>query len=490
MREELERELKEVKKIEYLQETLVRYVNPVGKWLMYTLPPFLVGLTTLIFLIGTRFLLKLVFYALLGIYGINATFLLLSAWITDRSLRKRLTFERKKGKPIESLDGFEIVLGGVNHVTFLLKIVSLLCYISMVLYVGTLTFGLLELAFAAAGFTLFSFGLAVIIRSLNLKLNDINGLQDFFKPLIHEIKLDNLLSESVANHLDPITYLKWDEFLGALKKILSPTFVEKIQAQEKGETPLTFATEKLLFTYYLLYQDVLTKKQFENEVKEIFDLDALEDPIEKGLVIEGTHYFTKRDIFQIFGYMYQYNPGLFKLIDRLQLEMSENIERLAKDPIYMDACTQEVVYQNDALNIMTFLYNNAPDAKKYTVEIVAPGFEPDRVELAIQVEGSGTFEIPTEKVSLIAPQDRDVTDIMYNMLENGDTLWVTLEPRKVGEQTVQVFLKTVDGTIIEGETKSVQVIKNMKQQLKRITSAGSLLGGIGVAVSRILPVLL
>ncbi|NIQ07101.1 MAG: hypothetical protein GWO20_15660 [Candidatus Korarchaeota archaeon] len=225
-------------------------------------------------------------------------------------------------------------------------------------------------------------------------------------------------------------------------------------------------------------------------MKEIFDLDALEDPIEKGLVIEGTHYFTKRDIFQIFGYMYQYNPGLFKLIDRLQLEMSENIERLAKDPIYMDACTQEVVYQNDALNIMTFLYNNAPDAKKYTVEIVAPGFEPDRVELAIQVEGSGTFEIPTEKVSLIAPQDRDVTDIMYNMLENGDTLWVTLEPRKVGEQTVQVFLKTVDGTIIEGETKSVQVIKNMKQQLKRITSAGSLLGGIGVAVSRILPVLL
>ncbi len=89
--------------------------------------------------------------------------------------------------------------------------------------------GDLNLGFAAAGFSLVGFGLALLIRSLNLNIHDVNGLQDFYKPTTHQIFLDNFFAEILSNHLDPVTYLKWDEYLAGINEILTPAFVEKIK---------------------------------------------------------------------------------------------------------------------------------------------------------------------------------------------------------------------------------------------------------------------
>jgi len=47
-----------------------------------------------------------------------------------------------------------------------------------------------------------------------------------------------------------------------------------------------------------------------------------------------------------------------------------------------------------------------------------------------------------------------------------------------------------DGTIIEGKTRTIKVTKNMKDYLKKLTSIGSLLGGLAVPLAKILPTLL
>jgi hypothetical protein len=72
------------------------------------------------------------------------------------------------------------------------------------------------------------------------------------------------------------------------------------------------------------------------------------------------------------------------------------------------------------------------------------------------------------------------------MLENGDTAWVTLEPRKKGEQTIQIFLETSEGEIIEGETRIINVKRDLKTYLKKLSSLGSVVSGIAVAISRVL----
>ena len=489
MEEVLQKDLKKIKRLEGLQGVLIGYISKIGKWCLFILPLVLVVLSLMILLatIGgaNLVILTMVFYAILGIYGINSMILLLGAFYTQKSLKARLKFERKRGRPIDSLDGFDLLYNNVKGVINLLFIIALLCLVSLGLFVTMLTLGLVELGYAAIGFALFGFGLALLVRSLKLNIHDVNGLQDFYKPTTHEIFLDNFFSDVLSNHLDPVTFLKWDEYLGVINKILNPNFVSIIQEREPGEMPITFAIEKILFLYYLKFQEVLTNEQFIGEMREVINLDSESFNAKKGSLIEGRWYFSEKDIYKLFNYIKAFNPGFFNIIDRLQLELTDNIERLSKDPIYMDTASNEVVFKNGELNVMIFLYNNAAENKEYRIKVIAPGFDPREIILDIEVEGRGSFRIPEKTIPLFSKGD-DIVGTLSVMLENGDTTWLTLEPRDIGEQTIQIFLETAEGTIIEGKTRSVKVSKDLKTQLKKLTSVGSIIGGLAAPLSRML----
>ena len=487
MERELDKDLLKIIKKEQFQGKMVKYVSGVGKILLFVLPILLLIVTILAFISVLDFTLRIVFFVILGIYAFNSIMLFLGANSTNSSLKLRLKVERKRGRPIDSLDGFDLLFSSVKSVVNLLKIIASICFLALILFLIMLLLEDMNLGFAAAGLALIGLGLAIIIRSLNLNIHDVNGLQDFYKPTTHQIFLDNFFGEIFSDHLDPVTFLKWDEYLAGINKILTPSFVQKIKEQEEDELPVTFAIESFLFLYYLRYQNVLTKEQFTRELAEIINVDSLDFEVEKGLLIENSWYFSTADVFKIFAYIKKYNPGFFTIIDRLQLELADNIERVSKDPIYMDSSAQEVVFLNAELNIMIFLYNNAPEDKKYTIKVVAPGFEPSELNLAIKVEGRGSFLIPEKTLPLISSEGNDIAGILSTMLENGDSTWLTLEPRQTGEQTIQIFLMTSDGTIIEGKTRTVKVTKDMKTYLKKLTSIGSLLGGLAVPLAKVLP---
>ncbi len=493
MERDLEKDLIKILKKEKLQGNMISYMSNVGKLLLFVLPIALVAITILT-LSAFDITLIIIFYIILAIYLFNSIMLFLGANSTESSLKMRLNFERKRGRPIDSLDGFDLLANNVRRVTNLLKIISLICLVALVLFLVMLLLGEddmgTNLGFAAAGFSLVGFGLALLIRSLNLNIHNVNGLQDFYKPTTHQIFLDNFFAEILSNHLDPVTFLKWDEYLAGINQILTPSFIQKVKEQEAEELPITFAIERMLFLYYLRFQDVLTEEQFTQELKEVIDVDSDIFDIKKGLMIENRWYFGTADITKLFEYIKTFNPGFFNIIDRLQLELADNIERVSKDPIYMDSTAQEVVYLDSELNIFCFLYNNSPEAKKYILKVNAPGFEPKKLKLNIEVEGRGTFLIPNTPIPLISSESRDIAGVLSTMLENGDTTWLTLEPRETGEQTVQIFLLSEDGTIIEGKTRVVKVTKNIKDYLKKFGSIGSLLGGLAVPLAKILPSML
>ena len=493
MERDLEKDLAKILKKEKLQGNMISYMTNVGKLLLFVLPIALVAITILT-LSAFDITLIIIFYIILAIYLFNSIMLFLGANSTESSLKMRLNFERKRGRPIDSLDGFDLLANNVRRVTNLLKIISLICLVALVLFLVMLLLGEddmgTNLGFAAAGFSLVGFGLALLIRSLNLNIHNVNGLQDFYKPTTHQIFLDNFFAEILSNHLDPVTFLKWDEYLAGINQILTPSFIQKVKEQEAEELPITFAIERMLFLYYLRFQDVLTEEQFTQELKEVIDVDSDIFDIKKGLMIENRWYFGTADITKLFEYIKTFNPGFFNIIDRLQLELADNIERVSKDPIYMDSTAQEVVYLDSELNIFCFLYNNSPEAKKYILKVNAPGFEPKKLKLNIEVEGRGTFVIPNTPIPLISSESRDIAGVLSTMLENGDTTWLTLEPRETGEQTVQIFLLSEDGTIIEGKTRVVKVTKNIKDYLKKFGSIGSLLGGLAVPLAKILPSML
>ncbi|MFX1426564.1 MAG: hypothetical protein ACFFBE_08925 [Promethearchaeota archaeon] len=490
MARDFEKDLSKILKKERFQGKMIKYISKVGKLLLFILPIVFLIITLLAFIQALDFTLKIIYLIILVVYAFNSIMLLLGASSTESSLKMRLKFERKRGRPIDSLDGFDLLSSSVKRVTNLLKFISLICFTAIILFVIMIIIDVLDIGFAAAGFALVGLGLSILIRSLNLNIHDVNGLQDFYKPTTHQIFLDNFFAEILSNHLDPVTFLKWDEYLDELNKILNFSFVQRIKEQEPDELPITFAIEKILFLYYLKFQEVLTEEQFVQELKEVIDVNSDKFDVKKGIYMEGAWYFSANDIYKLFNYIKKFNPGFFNIIDRLQLELADNIGRISKDPIYMDSTAQEVVYLNSELNIFCFLFNNAPEAKKYAIKVNAPGFEPAKLKLDIEVEGRGTFTIPDSPIPLISSEGNDIAGVLSTMLENGDTTWLTLEPREVGEQTVQIFLLSEDGTIIEGKTRTVKVTKNIKDYLKKLSSIGSLLGGLAVPLARILPSML
>jgi len=489
MEQEIEKELAKTVKRERNQKKLTKYMSGVGKYLLLTLPWIMVILTILaIFAVITLvdLIVSTIFYLVLFLYAINSIILFYGASFTKTSLNKRLDFERRRGRPIDSLEGFDLLYNNVNRVITFLKVIAILCFIALALFLSMLLLGFLEIGYAAIGFALFGFGLALLVRSLNLNIHDVNGLSDFYKPATHSIFLDNFFSEIFSNHLDPVTFLKWDEYVAGINQLLVPAFVQKIKQDEPDELPITFAMERILFLYYLNFQGVLTREQFSDELKEVINVDSEVFDIDKGILVEGAWYFSLDDIAQLFKYIKKYNPGFFNIIDRLQLDLSDNIERVSKDPIYMDSSSQELVFKGTELNIMIFLYNNSKESKKYKLRIIAPGFDPNEVKIDIEVEGRGSFEIPNQPIPLIAKDKNDIANVLSTMLENGDTTWLSLEPRELGEQTVQIFLETKDGVIIEGKTRVVKVSKDILGQIKKLTSMGSILGGLATPLSRML----
>lgn len=73
-------------------------------------------------------------------------------------------------------------------------------------------------------------------------------------------------------HLDPITRLKWDEFIAIVETMFNPDFVRKIQEQEEGEIPVSFALEKMLYLLYLEHSRVISRDTVKDELHEIIDL--------------------------------------------------------------------------------------------------------------------------------------------------------------------------------------------------------------------------
>ena len=486
-----EKGLLKLRKIEKFQTFIIRFITKIGKWLHFLLPFLLIGITVLSILALVDLVdisLTGIFFGILALYTLNSIILYLGAAKTNKLLEARLDFERKRGRPIDALDGFDELTHHVHKVIKLLKVTAILSIIATLLFAGMILFKLIELGYAAIGFTLFALGLALLIRSLNLNIYDVNGLKDFYRPTIHQIFLDNLFSDVISNHIDPISLLRWNDYILGITEILNPAFIKKVKSLEKGERPITFCVERILYLYYLKSQGVLEDERFVAELKEVINIESDTFDVEKGLLIDGKWYFSKKDIFGLFEYIKEHNPGFFKIVDKLQIELKDNIEKLSQDKIYMDSSTQESVFKGESLNVMVFLFNNSPKSKEYHVRVIATGFDPKEFILEVKVEGRGSFKVPDQPIPLTSSSGTDIVGVMSDMLENGDAIWLTLIPRVLGEQSLQIFLENADGTIIEGRTRNVRIAKDLKSQMKKLTSIGSILGGIAAPLSRVLVV--
>ncbi|MFX0136773.1 MAG: hypothetical protein ACFFDN_24260 [Candidatus Hodarchaeota archaeon] len=484
--------LNKVSKKESLQAKLNKYNVSIGRLLLYLVPLTLVVLTIVnIVTANTMFYtLLVVFISILIIYAINSLLLMLGALTTGQAFKMRLDFERQIGRPLDSLRGFSTIQKKIGTTLNLLKIIALVSFVSLAIYIVWIAISIGGqsatgdfLSYAGLGFTLVTAGLALLVKSVKMDITDVTGLSDYYKPSNHDLFIDNFFGDIFYGSLDPIVKLKWDEFTDILENNLKPEFVSEIKSKEETEIPVKFAIEKILYLSYLESQGVIDRNTVTNEIGEIMNFGE-DYTYERGAMVDSRYYFGVSDLHKIFTNIEKHIPAFFDAVDRLQLELIDNIKILSDDPIYLDVCAEEMVAKDGEINIILFLYNNKPADKKYKIKIFAPGFQPEELIVDVLCEGRGDFEIPKREIPLTSDTETDVVGVMSTMLKNGDAVWLTLEPREKGEQTIQVFLMEPDGTVIEGKTMTVDIYTNFFYLIKKLTGSSSVLGGVATPVLR------
>jgi len=503
-----------VEHLEEQQARLTNYNKRAGRGLLYALPLLLVVLTALSLnakvlpidpslLPYVPSLLLYIFIAVLLLFAINTLILGRLAGKTKAAFTRRLDLERQKGRPLDSLQGFVAIKSNVNRTIATVRGVFILSLLVLLLYAGYVIRLLNTLpppplppvdpdalstavAYLGLGLALVCFGASLLVKSISMDVTSVTGLSDFYTPSSHELLLENFFGDVFRGHLDPIARLKYDEFTEAVRRCLRSDFIDGVMKDEPNESPVALAVEKLLYLHYMEYSGVLTHQKVLDEIGEFMALDTEHYHPDKGAKIGGRQYFNTHDIFRVLHLIESTTPAFFDLVDRLQLELVDNIPIMAQDPVYIDAAAEEVCVKDGECHFLLVLFNNAAQARDYTVRIGVSGLEPNDLRLKVSAEGRGDFAIPTEPIPLVSETGIDVAHVLATVLKNSVALWVTLEPREIGIQTLQVFIEDSSGRVVEGKTMPIEVIRNVSYLVKKMTSGLSIIAGAATPALRAL----
>ncbi|GAB4325267.1 MAG: hypothetical protein Kow0069_31220 [Promethearchaeota archaeon] len=229
--------------------------------------------------------------------------------------------------------------------------------------------------------------------------------------------------------------------------------------------------------------------------------------------------------FESYERAYGFVSEFFKLVERLFLEVSsgkvfnlaseDEAERdrpvTAENTLFDVEVTREL-FSADCVNVMGLIFNKTNFEKLASVRCMAPGFDPDEIEITLNVKAKseplrdfiafsredvlpGEDEnehirnlfrvLPFSKVSeedLVAVDD--LIKAVSEILKTTRVIWFRLYPQFVGEKTINLLLVNEHGQVIDGKTITIRSKRNVRQWVQRVGGiAGAALGGLLTAAS-------
>ena len=173
------------------------------------------------------------------------------------------------------------------------------------------------------------FGLALFLGSISI----INTLQlerripmtdsDFpllsmHAPTLHQSTLKRVLTDLVVAHLDPETAGAWDDWVSGLEN--------KVRSNQTPES----AVEHLLRVLHLNHLGLLDDSRLISESKRVFRVTAIDD------LNNDESKFCYRTLRRLMAHTRAWQPGLFRLIDRLEDATLRGHASLIESPWRLD----------------------------------------------------------------------------------------------------------------------------------------------------------
>jgi len=316
------------------------------------------------------------------------------------------------------------------------------------------------------GMTMALWGAVIIDKTVDFDSSKPTGLMHAYAPSSHPTSLQLAFTDILSSIMEPSIYTHFE------------IYKEFLQTKLKDEKNSIKAFEKILFLIYLNNQNMLKRVDIENEIGEDFE------DVEEILSHEIFDYNSLKEIVKR---AQELLPGFFRIIDRLQYQLSNNIVHVKAQEIIYD-CEIERVIEFEKANLFIFIADNGKVETEYKIEITAPKMLPETDEKNIEFSANQYIDYPEKnKLETLSKEEQDVVGLVGQILGMGKLLWISLQPTVKGSTYINVNISDNGGHLIGGKTMKIECRKNYATALKSQTGKASVLAGAMVPLAKAAP---
>ena len=410
--------------------------------------------------------------------------------MTRANFELQSLLKRYEGRPFKSLEGYDEVIdnllgeylqaslhrgmGVIALINYLITFFGALIWVTPYGYAELSNLSGLDAAPAllalsagmGTGMTMALWGAVLLDKKVDLDASKPDGLMETYVPSGHSILLEHPLTDSLSGIMEPGIRAAFDEYLDRLSPELG------------SERTMGEAMERALYLIHLHSADVLDEDELRRELEEdwssagvllddeIFDFDLLKRLIER----------CKRML-----------PSLFKIIDRLEFRLSQQLNSLRSFDVIYDIEIERIVTGGRA-DLFVFALDNTHGERTFEVGVNCPMMMREQLSHKLHFRQQDVVEFPEEDVlPMFSRPQRDVVDLMSEMMDYGRIIWISLMPKSKGTGLVEVNLSDGEGNLLAGKVMSVTSRSDVKAAVKSQTGKISLLGGLMVPLLKILP---
>ena len=283
-------------------------------------------------------------------------------------------------------------------------------------------------------------------------------------PTLHDSSLDRVLTDLLVAHLDPETAGMWDAWMASLD-----------QDVRSDQTPDS-AVEHLLQAMHLNHIGLLDENGLLSETRRVFKVSAID-----GLISESSK-FNLITLKRLLGHTRAWQPGLFRLADRLQDALIHGDSTLTEESWRLDIDLPPRCGQGQG-DLFVMIHNHTGTNQTIEVDILAAEGEPEVQTIRIPAKASLQ---PNTSVSFVEGRG-GLVEPLGGLLADSIVLWIGLAwpDSESGPHPVQVTLRNEEGETVESIVVSTILTSGVQAESMghRMSDAASEVRRIALALA-------
>jgi len=380
----------------------------------------------------------------------------------------------RQGLPYASLVGIEAINDSSLRETRFALLLCASSTVSLVMYFIGGNSPEIIFAYLSMGAALITFGFSIIKREHVL---DPDEMLRLYEPdIFPSVMTTDIFLETF---IDPFNRLKFREYLSELSGYL------------KDGLAVGDAVSKITLLIFQNLYGALKADDLRSEVSELFKNKENVAKIET----HQTFGFDRLKI--ILEKTRKLVPEFTRLLDRLFVQMLDELPELKKNNLYIDAEVSPEKTKGQIGRCFVFLYNNQTSKSQtlsvsYTSGSITPATS--EVTLTLPVRD---FELPnvnslpvydrTQSDSSNYVMESDIVGLMSRFMENTRVIWFTFEVRENGIKPVVITVRDKEtGQTLFGRTFLIEAANNLPELLLKTLGVVSVFIGVFLPIARLL----